>query len=146
MATGALSSFGTLIKMGDGASPEVFTTIAEVRDISGPSWALGTEEVTNHDSAGWREYIPTLLEAGEVSFDINFKGDATQGFAAGSVYAAMTGKVKKNFTITLPSGVGATNDVLSFAGYVTGFELAAPVEGVLSASLTIMITGATTAA
>ena len=143
MATGALSSFGTLIKMGDGGTPtETFTTIAEVRDISGPAFALGTEEVTNHDSAGWREYVPTLLEAGEVSFDLNFKGDATQGFAAGSVYSAMTGKTKKNFTITLPSGVGSSNDVISFAGYVTGFEISAPVEGVLSASLTIMITGA----
>ena len=42
------------------------------------------------------------------------------------------------------SGVGASNDIGSFAAYVTGFELSAPVEGVLSASVTLMITGAVT--
>ena len=100
--------------------------------------------MTNHDSAGWREYIPTLIEAGEVSFDVNFKGDATQGFASGSLYDDMIDKTKRNFQLVLPSGVGTTNDTAAFAGYVTGFELAAPVEGVLTASITIMITGAVT--
>ncbi|KKK53886.1 hypothetical protein LCGC14_3090310, partial [marine sediment metagenome] len=32
----AISSFGTLLKVGDGAGTEVFTTIAEVMDIDGP--------------------------------------------------------------------------------------------------------------
>lgn len=145
MATGALSSFGTLLKIGNGATPtETFTTIAEVRDISGPSFAVGTEDVTNHDSSGWREHIPTIIEAGQVTFDVNFKGDATQGFGSGSLYDDMIGKKKRNFQIVLPSGVGASNDIGSFAAYVTGFELAAPVEGVLSASITLQITGAVT--
>lgn len=144
MPTGALSSFGTLLKIGNGGSPETFTTIAEVRDISGPSFALATEDVTNHDSAGWREHIPTIIEAGEVSFDLNFKGDATQGFGSGSLYDDMVDKTKRNFQIVLPSGVGSSNDIGSFAAYVTGFELSAPVEGVLSASVTLMITGAVT--
>lgn len=145
MPTGALSSFGTLLKIGNGATPtESFTTIAEVRDISGPSFALGTEEVTSHDGNGWREHIPTLLEAGEVTFDVNFKGDATQGFGSGSLYDDMIDKTKRNFQIVLPSGVGASNDTGTFAAYVTGFELAAPVEGVLTASVTLMITGSVT--
>ncbi len=145
MATGAVSSFGTLLKIGNGGTPtETFTTIAEVRDISGPAFAVGTEDVTNHDSSGWREFIPTIIEAGEVTFDVNFKGDATQGFASGSLYDDMIDKTKRNFQIVLPSGVGAANDTGAFAAYVTGFELAAPVEGVLSASITLMITGSVT--
>ena len=145
MATGALSSFGTFLKIGNGGTPtETFTTIAEVRDISGPAFALGTEDVTNHDSAGWREHIPTIIEAGQVTFDLNFKGDATQGFGSGSLYDDMVDKTKRNFQIVLPSGVGATNDTGAFAAYVTGFELSAPVEGVLSASVTLQITGAVT--
>lgn len=143
MPTSALSSFGTLLKIGNAATPEVFTTIAEVRDISGPSFALGTEEVTSHDSAGWREFIPTLTEAGEVTFDINFIGGATQGFGTG-LYDDMVDKTKRNFQLVLPTGVGASNDTGAFAAYVTGFELSAPVEGVLSASITLQITGAVT--
>ncbi len=145
MATGALSSFGTLLKIGNGATPtETFTTIAEVRDISGFAFALSTEDVTNHDSAGWREHIPTIIEAGEVTFDINFKGDATQGFGSGSLYDDMVDKTKRNFQLVLPTGVGASNDTAAFAAYVTGFELSAPVEGVLSAALTLQVTGAVT--
>jgi predicted secreted protein len=145
MPTSAVSSFGTLLKIGNGGTPtETFTTIAEVRDISGPAFSVGTEDVTNHDSSGWREFIPTIIEAGEVTFDVNFKGDATQGFASGSLYDDMIDKTKRNFQIVLPSGVGSANDTGAFAAYVTGFELSAPVEGVLSASITLMITGAVT--
>ena len=81
--TQAVSSNGTLLKMGDGGSPEAFTTIAEVLDITGPQLEAGTEEVTNQDSAGWREYIVTLLSGGEVSFDVNWFNDVTQGFDTG---------------------------------------------------------------
>ena len=141
----ALSSFGTFLKIGNGGTPtETFTTIAEVRDISGPSFAVGTEDVTNHDSNGWREHIPTIIEGGEVTFDINFVGGATQGFASGSLYDDMIDKTKRNFQIVLPAGVGSGNDTGSFAAYVTGFELSAPVEGVLTASVTLSITGSVT--
>lgn len=141
----ALSSFGTFLKIGNGGTPtETFTTIAEVRDISGPSFSVGTEDVTNHDSNGWREHIPTIIEGGEVTFDINFVGGATQGFASGSLYDDMIDKTKRNFQIVLPAGVGASNDTGSFAAYVTGFELSAPVEGVLTASVTLSITGSVT--
>ena len=139
MATAAVSSFGTLLKAGDGGSPtEVFTTIAEVKDISGPSMEQGTEEVTTHSSpARFREFIPTLLDGGEVTFDVNFIGDATQGPADG-VYDDMVDGTKRNYTITFPT-TGA--DVVTFAAYVTGFEPDAPVEGVLGASITLKITG-----
>lgn len=141
----ALSSFGTFLKIGNGGTPtETFTTIAEVRDISGPSFAVGTEDVTNHDSNGWREHIPTIIEGGEVTFDINFVGGATQGFGSGSLYDDMIDKTKRNFQIVLPAGVGSSNDTGSFAAYVTGFELSAPVEGVLTASVTLSITGSVT--
>lgn len=141
MPTIAVSSTGTLLKIGDGASPtEVFTTIAEVKDISGPSVALGTEEVTSHDSGGWREFVPTLLEGGEVTFDLNFNAGNTQGFSGG-LYDDMIDKTRRNFKIVLPTTTSKTG---SFAAYVTGFELAAPVEGVLTASVTLMISGSIT--
>ena len=82
MATKAVTSHGTLLKVGDGASPEVFATIAEVKDISGPGTTLSTEDATNHDSGGWREPVPTLLEGGEVTFDLNYYGGTTQTSSA----------------------------------------------------------------
>ena len=69
----AISAFGTLLKVGDGGGTEVFTTIAEVKEISGPSISVDTVELTTHSSSGaWKEYLPTLIDAGEVTFDVNF--------------------------------------------------------------------------
>jgi hypothetical protein len=131
MATSAVSSHGTFLKVGDGAGPEVFTTIGEVLDISGPGTSLNTEDATNHDSGGWREPVPTILEGGEVSFEINYYADASQT----SLRDDQLNRTKRNFQMVMPV------ETLDFAGYVTGFEYSAPVEGILRASVTIMVTG-----
>jgi len=140
----AVSSFGTLLKIGDGGDPESFTTIAEVKDISGPSLSLATEEVTNHSSpAGFREYTGTLLDAGEVTFDINFiPTDSTHNASTGLI-ADMVNRTKRNFQLVFPD---AGNTTWQFTALVTGFELSEPVEGTLSASVTLRITGQPTLA
>lgn len=140
MATIAVSSHGTLLKIGDGGGSETFTTIGEVNDISGPSLTVNTEEVTSHDSAGVREFIPTLKEFGEITFDINFNNAATQGFSGG-LYNDAINRTKRNFQIVIPTTSAKTG---SFAAYVTGFELQEPVDGVLKASITLRPTGALT--
>lgn len=140
MATVAVSSHGTLLKAGDGGGPEVFTTVAEVMDISGIGISVANEEVTSHDSAGWREFVSTLKEIGEISFELNFNAGATQGFAAG-LYLDGINKTKRNFQIVLQTTV---NKTASFAALVQEFKLDAPVEGVYKASLTLKGTGAIT--
>lgn len=135
MATQAISSHGTKVKVGDGADPEVFAAIGEVLDITGPGQTLNTEDATNHDSGGWREPIPTILEGGEVTFDINYYGDATQA----AVLADIKARTKRNFEIEYPD---TSKDV--FSGYFTSFSKSAPVEGILRASVTIMISGPVT--
>lgn len=134
MATSAVTSHGTFLKVGDGAAPEVFATIAEVLDISGPGTTLSTEDATNHDSGGWREPVPTLLEGGEVTFDINYFGDTSQT----SMRADMEARTRRNYEMVLPTTPAET---LGFSGYVTNFSYSAPVEGILHASCTIMVTG-----
>lgn len=140
MATAAVRAHGTLLKIGDGGGPEVFTTIGEVRDISGPSIAVATEEVTSHDSAGWREYIATVREIGELTFDINFTGAATQGFAAG-LYNDMINRTTRNFQLVIPLSSSKTG---SFAAIITGFTPDLAVDGVVRASITLQGTGAIT--
>jgi predicted secreted protein len=140
MATSARSSHGTLLKVGDGGTPtEVFSTIGEVKDISGPSMTLNTEDVTSHDSGGWKEEIPTLLEAGEISFDVNYYKAATQV----ALRSAQMARTRLNFQMVVPL---APTETLSFSGFVTGFEYSAPVEGILTASITIKVSGPVTSA
>lgn len=139
MATSAVAAHGTLLKIGDGnGGGESFTTIAEVLDISGPSYELATEEVTNHDSGGWREFIPTLLDVGEITFDLNYYSATTQD----QLETDLRAKAKRNFKIVFPLSGGT--DTRAFAAYITGIELQAPVEGVLKMSLTLRPVGADT--
>lgn len=133
----AVSSSGTLLKIGDGAGSETFTTIAEVNDITGPTIDLGTEEVTSHDSSGWREFIPTLKSGGDVTFDINYYSATTQD----QLKTDHGNRTKRNFQLVLTTSPAET---VAFAAYITGFEVSAPVEGALRASVTLSITGAVT--
>lgn len=143
--TDALSSFGTLLKLGDGATPtEAFTTIAEVLDISGPSLSLETEEATNHSSpGGWGEHVGTILEGGEVSFEVNFlPSNATQSYSAG-LLKDMTDRTLRNFQLVFPTTPAIT---WAFSALVTGFEPDAAVKGKLKASVTLKVSGQPTLA
>jgi hypothetical protein len=134
MATSAISSHGTLLKIHDGS---VYTTIAEVLDISGPSYEVRTEETTNHDSAGWAEFTPTIIDGGEVSFEINYYSASTQD----AMETDMLAKTKRLFQLVFPLPASGT-DTRGFSAYITNVEPQAPVEGVLKMSCTLKITGA----
>lgn len=137
--TDAYSSFGTLLKVGDGEASPSFTTIAEVQDIGGPSFELGTEEVTHHQSpGGWREKIGTLLDGGEITFDVNFlPGNATQDHESGLVYL-MVNKLTRNFRLYFAD---ADDTVWNCPALVTGVEPNNPVEGKADASITLTVNG-----
>jgi len=143
-ASEAISSFGTLLKIGDGGGTESFTTIAEVRDISGPGFEQGTEEVTHHTSPGrWKERIATLLDAGEVTFELNFlPAETTHSYSSGLLEDMVNG-TKRNFQLVFPD-TGATT--WTFPAIVANFEPTAPVEGKLTADVTLEISGAPTLA
>lgn len=136
----AVSGYGTLLKMGDGAEPEVYTTVAEVKDIGGPEMEADVIEVTNQDSTGgWKEFIAGLLDAGEVTFDVNWlPGDATQDATTGLV-SVMFARVKRNFRLQWP-GTGA-GKVCTFPALVTGISPDSPVDDANTASITLKVTG-----
>lgn len=72
-ATKAVGGKGTIIFRGDGDSPEVFTRIAEVKDITGPQLSAEQAEATHQLSpSDYREWLPSFLDGGEVGFNCNF--------------------------------------------------------------------------
>lgn len=141
----AISSFATLLKIGDGATPtENFTTIAEVKDIGGPKLKLNTADATNHSSTdGWKEIVGTILEGGEVGAKLNFiPTSATHSYSTGLI-KDMLARTKRNFKLVFPD-TGATTWL--FKALVTGFEPAAVVDGILEADVTLSVTGKPTLA
>jgi hypothetical protein len=80
MATSAISSHGTLLKIGDGDGSEVYTTIAEVLDISGPSYEVSNRRRRRITTApGGRSSSRPSSTAGRVSFDINYYSASDAG-------------------------------------------------------------------
>lgn len=132
------SAFGTLFKRGA-------TTIAQVSNISGPGLSLDTDDVTTHDSAsGWEEVVGTILRSGEVTLDLVYDpNEATHKYASGGLLYDLASKTAQTFSIVFPSTATVT---WSFSALVTGFEPSAPVDGALTASVTLKLTGAPTLA
>jgi hypothetical protein len=139
-----IPSFGTLLKIGDGGGTEVFTTIAEVRDIKGPDLGLSTAESTNHSSpGGYRERVATLKDGGKVTFTLNFLPTAaTQSYSTGLI-KDFSNKTKRNFQLVFPDS-GVTTWLLP--ALVTKFTPDEPVDGVLSADVELTISGQPTLA
>jgi len=125
--------------MGDGATPEVFSTVAEVQDIDLPEIKAQYEDATSHDSAGWEESIATILSGGEPGFKVNWiPGGATHDETTG-VLAAALNRTKKNWKIVLPN----TAKTFAFAAYIS-FKGSAPVKGKLESECKLKISGPVT--
>jgi hypothetical protein len=140
MTTQAIPGYGTLLKMGDGASPENFGTVVEVTELKPPQISLKTEDATSHDSGGWDEIIATLLSGGEVSGKLNWRPvDPTHNETTGMI-SAMLNRSSKNWKVVLPNAI----KTFSFAGILTDFKPDAPVNGKLAADFTIKISGPVT--
>lgn len=124
------AAFGTSFTIGG-------VTIGQVQDISGPSMALDTEDVTCHDSTGgWEEHVGTILRSGEVTLEIAYDPALASHT---TIISTMTGRASAAMTIVLPDP-GTTT--YSFSGFVTGFEPGMPHDGALTASVTVKPTGA----
>lgn len=121
------SAFGTALLM-DGS------LIAQVSNISGPGLAADTTDVTTHDSLdAWEEVTVTVLRSGEITLDIVY--DPT---IHATLLTVMKDKLVKTFELQFPD---AAYTSYTMDGNITGFEPSAPVDGALTASVTIKITG-----
>lgn len=130
----------THLKAGDGGSPEAFTTVLDVLELSAPGISLDTEEITNHSQSDhYRKFAGTLLDAGEVSATVLYDPSNATHVALVADIAART---QRNFRLEFPGAT--TNARWSFAGYITSFQPETPTDAHLKASLSIKITASIT--
>lgn len=140
MGSNAWWANGSQLKLGDGATPEVFTAIAEIKDLSlDPS--RDSEEVTHQGSAGWKDFIPVLRDGGSVKVDLNWlPNDVTHDGTTGW-WSTFNDDENHNWQIVTPAAIGIT---IALTGHIDspGFEL--PVGGGAKASISIKCSGAVT--
>ncbi|MEM4167749.1 MAG: phage tail tube protein [Candidatus Caldarchaeum sp.] len=131
--------YGTLLKMGDGGSPENFATVAGVSDITLPGVTLDVVDVTSQETNGWREKLATLKDPGEVTFEVFFDlEDPTHGNTNGLLKKAQEGK-KINWKVVFQQYSPAKE--WSFSGYITRFEPQSRRDNALTAAVTIAVVG-----
>lgn len=137
------SAKGTLQQIGNGASPEVFTTITQVRSIAGPTTKATVQDITTHSTAGnWMEKLGTLIDPGDLSFAINYdSADAKHMFASG-LWFLMINLTFSHHRTVLPASIG----YMLYTAMVTQHAFDLPVDNVIRANIQLTINGAITAA
>ena len=110
---------GTLLKMGDGASPEVFTAIAELANIDPPELNRNEIDVSIHNE-GEESILTGMLRQGKINLVVNYlPGNATHNAATG-LLSKIDGNTKQNYRIVWPASAGAS--YWEFPAYVTNFK------------------------
>lgn len=136
MSSQALEAQGMELRIGNGASPEVFTAISEISTFSGPGGAATVIDVTDLSSLA-KEKRMGLADEGQLSFTINYIPNNTQHALLRTQRA---NRQETNFKLIFTDDSPATT--WSFAAFVTGFSVTAAVDGVVQANVTLEITGA----
>lgn len=115
---------------------EVFTTIAEIKSLSGPNFQTAFAEVTHMESPdAVREFIPTLTDPGEISFTANFLPDNATHDA---IRVDMLARTKRNFKMVMTDPATATT--WSFSGYYSQLQLSTQIDAAGEVTIGIRIT------
>lgn len=138
MATTAFIGSGSLLKLGDGASPEVFSTIYEVRNIGDLGQENDLIEATHMLSTA-KEYIYGLADGVELPVVVSYKPTDTSHVA---LLAAQAARTTKNFKLTMPSGGGSLT--FSFSALIRGWKLPLSPNEIAEMTFTLKISGAIT--
>lgn len=144
--TGAVASHGTLLQKGNGAGPEVFTTIAEVTEITPPALKRESIDATSHASpAAWHEKLKGLKDPGQVTFSINYlPANATHGIGVGGLLGDFSNDTTiSNWKLVFTDG---SSTAWIFPAFVVSFAPKAPLNGRLTADVTLEISGQPTLA
>lgn len=134
--TTSYAAKGTLLKRGNGASTEVFSTINGVRNLDGPGMSREYIDVTHHTSSGgYRERRPSFKDGGQVTFDLLW--DPNDVVHEG-LLTDYEGDTLRNFKQVFTDVSSTTWQV---AAYVSTFEVSAPIDDALMARVALDITG-----
>lgn len=135
-------AFGTVLEYStdDGTT---WKSVAGLSNVDTPSGTTEEVDGTGHDSpGGYRELIPGLKDAGEVSLEGFYDpNDESHDGAAGLPYLWGTGDV---VAWRVRSPAHGANSGVEFDGYVSAFQATFPVDGLMGFTATIRASGPTT--
>lgn len=117
----------------------VSTKIAEVTQVGLPNPQVSDVEATHFESPGRaREYIPGLIDNGEITMGINFDAGSDSDAL---ITAAMNATAPREIMVSVPTSSGV-NQEFTFPGIVKGYEKSIPIDDRQTATITIRVAGA----
>lgn len=134
MSSNAGIGYGGIFEISTDAG-STWDEIAEVTNIGAPAFAIDTPDVTHMQSPnGTREFIPGLMDPGECSIESNLlPGSDSEALILG------IRRLKVLCRITWPAG-----ETMTFAGILTGYAPAAPIDDKMTATTTFKVSGSVT--
>ncbi len=142
--TTGIPAFGTQIQVLSQASPEAFTTIAGVGDITGPNTQVAEVETTSHSTGiPHRTFIPTLIDDGDLSFPCYFNpSDPTHSINSPfGLENLFQNRAVTDFQLV---NTDPSHRTRKFRGFVKQLSETYPVQGVCTRQTTIRITSVPT--
>lgn len=131
MASNAFAGVGTKFRRWGGSA---WADIAEVNSISGPSPTRETIDVTSLDSTGgYREYIPSFRDGGQVQLGMNFTRETYD-----LMKADFDSDDTNNYEVLFPDD---ENTSIEFTGYVIELPVEVSTDDKVTANVTIQVTG-----
>lgn len=135
MAT--LQSQGTVVKAGDGASPEVFNAIGQITAVDGPTTEVPLVDVSNLSSTA-REYNVGLPDTGTFTIPVQYD-PANTGQAR--CQTLLDNRTAGNFQVLLTDSPATQ---WAFSARVMSFTKSAAIDGVWEGEIVLKVSGSIT--
>lgn len=135
-ASEAITGFGTKFRVETVAGSGVYFEYGEVTNITPPNEQMGETEVTHMQSpGGYIERIPTLVDPGDMSVEINYlPGSDTEDHMLGW----KTTRDVRSCQIVWPASTGRVD---TFPGYYKGFSPTMGAAEKLAGTITVGVAG-----
>jgi hypothetical protein len=132
-----------------------FRDALNVRDIAGPTAESDEVECTNFSSTNnYREFLVGMIDPGEITFNVCWETEPLSEGSAGAWFDTATSliwpheqittlfenRTNTSWRIVLPT----TTKIISFNGRVRAFQPNIPVDDVITADVTVRLSGAIT--
>jgi hypothetical protein len=138
MAIQAVAVQTLALAIGNGASPEIFTIVANIESMAqaGQTRTVDVSNVTNP----WQIWVPTLLEAGKITLVVFWvMDDPTHDSQALGLRGLWQSKTLSDMQIRYPLSGGGGYD--TFQAYVTKYSWTGKVADVFKATIELSVSG-----
>lgn len=138
----AVAGRSSVLEYSTDAASVPFTTLAEIKTIQFSGMKYDLADVTNMQSSNFREWLPTLADSGDLSFDGNLiPNDASQADLIAFFNAATLVAWKVVLPPAPQQGFSVSLGTFSFNAYVSSIDRNIPVDKEMSLSGKLKITG-----